>query len=557
MNGLMFGLAWLTPLLILPLAATRYGGWATVLAVLPALTAAIVIPAGTYVDVPWLLLGTRLGLDANANVFLLFSAVLWLAAAAYTAAQQQADSKAVRFRIFFLLAMCGNFGLILGQDLVSFYLGFALMGLAAYGLVVHDGTTTARRAGRIYLVMTLIAEFALLFGLTFLYWRTGSLTPDPAQLSGAGTLELALLILAFGIKGGMIGLHLWLPLAHPAAPVPASAVLSGAMIKTALIGWIRYLPLGHESLPEWGLLLFIAGAAGTLLALPLGLQQRDPKVLLAYSSIAKMGTMMSALGLALIEPGAAPAIVAVVTLFAAHHGLCKGALFIGVGVVKNSASRAALVLLALPALALAGLPFTSGALAKTWLNLALLETANSWSTLYLWLLSVAAIGTALLMARLLYLMHGYTTKSQPLSLLPALPWLALLTTLLLAPLVYDTAATGLLKPLWPIAVAAATALVVIRARPAALLALIGRVPPGDIVAPLSVLSDRFHTACRAYCIPRGELFGRRLALNFRGAPDAIAASTRSVEDRLLRPTTSGLLWLAVLITLLVLLVAWP
>lgn len=298
-------------------------------------------------------------------------------------------------------------------------------------------------------------------------------------------------------------------------------------------------------------MLFIAGVTGTLLAIPLGLQQRDPKVLLAYSSIAKMGAMMSALGLALIEPGAAPAILAAVTLFAAHHGLCKGALFIGVGLVKTSSSQWPLVLLALPALALAGLPFTSGALAKALLSDAVPEAMNSWCRLFLWLLPVAAVGTALLMARLLYLMHEYAAQQRSTSLLPTLPWLGLLSTLLLAQLAYK-GSTESIKNLWPIAIAVATAIGVIRARPAALIALVGRVPPGDIIAPLSRLTARLTAARRMWTGRQRDFHGRHLTLRLAPALGRMAASTPSVENTFLRSAGTGLAWLAVAIAVFLL-----
>jgi len=489
MSGALLIFAWLMPLLALVFMRSRWFGLATVLAPLPALLTAILVAAGSRIDLSWLLLGSRFGVDDHGGIFLLFSSLLWLLAAAQHGLQTHVDSQAARFRVFYLLAMSGNFMLILGLDLVSFYLGFSLMGLAAYGLVVHDGTGTSRRAGGIYLIMTLIAEFALLFALVMIYWRTGTLTPDPAQLVAGGTIEIALLILALGIKAGMIGLHFWLPLAHPAAPVPASAVLSGAMIKTALVGWIRYLPFGHESLPEWGLLLLVAGAAGALLAVLLGLPQQNPKVVLAYSSVGKMGTMVSALGLALIEPLTAAGIVSAVALFAAHHGLVKGALFLGTGVVKSSASRLELLLLLIPALALAGLPFTSGALAKGALSLSLLATETGWSGLLLWVLPVAAVGTSLLMARFLYLMYAYTDPKAPFVLLPALPWLVLMSLILLLPLAYGSAPTSI-KDIWPLLLAALIVLLVLRARPGWLTALVGQVPPGDLIEPLSALWSR-------------------------------------------------------------------
>lgn len=163
---------------------------------------------------------------------------------------------------------------------------------------------------------------------------------------------------AFGIKAGLIGLHMWLPLAHPAAPVAASAVLSVAMIKAGLIGWLRYLPLGQQALPELGALPILASIAAALLAVPAALVQRDPKVVLAYSSIAKMGTMIAGLGIAVMVPALAPAMIAALIFYATNHGLAKGVLFLGVGVVKGSSSRWPLLVLASNALVLAGAPFT-------------------------------------------------------------------------------------------------------------------------------------------------------------------------------------------------------
>ena len=257
MNGTALMLSWLTPLLFALPAVGKSARFLPVLATAPALATALLIPPDVTVEIPWLLLGVKLGLDETSRIFLFFTALLWLAAGTQAALQMSERPHAGRFRLFFLLAMSGNFGLIIGQDMVSFYLGFSVMGFAAYGLVVHDGNAAARRAGRVYLIMTLIAELALFAGLLLLYQRTGNLAPTAGELAGAAPLELALVGLAFAIKAGLIGVHIWLPLAHPAAPVAASAVLSGTMIKAALIGWFRFLPLGEAALPEFGSLLLV------------------------------------------------------------------------------------------------------------------------------------------------------------------------------------------------------------------------------------------------------------------------------------------------------------
>jgi len=128
-------------------------------------------------------LGARFGLDGNGRVFLLFTAVLWLVAGLQAALTMGSDPRMGRFRLLFLLAMAGNLLLIVGQDLASFYLGFSLMGLAAYGLVIHSGEPAALRAGRVYLAMTLVAELALFAALVLIVRHTGTLVPEPHQLA--------------------------------------------------------------------------------------------------------------------------------------------------------------------------------------------------------------------------------------------------------------------------------------------------------------------------------------------------------------------------------------
>jgi formate hydrogenlyase subunit 3/multisubunit Na+/H+ antiporter MnhD subunit len=523
MTAALLYLAWLTPLAALAPALSSAGRWWMPAAALPALAAALMVPAGAYEDVSWLLLGVRLGLDPTGQIFLAFTAFLWLTAGFHAALNMQADPHTTRFRLYFLLAMSGNFGLIVAQDLIGFYAGFALMGLAAYGLVVHEGNDWVRRAGRVYLVMTLLGEVALFAGFLLLFSRTGTLTPAVGEIAGAGPVELGLLLIAFGIKAGLIGLHMWLPLAHPAAPVAASAVLSGAMIKSALIGWLRYLPLGQQALPELGIILVLTGVAGALAAIPFALIQRDPKVVLAYSSVGKMGTMIAGLGIAVMEPALAPGLIGALAIYAAHHGLVKGALFLGVGVGKGTVRRWPLLVLVLLALVLAGAPFTSGALAKDLLKQALLEP-SIWVLLLVWMLPLTAAGTGLVMARFLYLMHRVRGSASVVTASAALPWLALAVTSLSVPLIYGAVVYDLSSML-PIMVAAVLAGAVGWSRRSPLARWIGMVPPGDILNPLMRLLGRlgagflgFGTSCRAVLLStrvggwRGSSFWRRVTL---------------------------------------------
>ncbi len=484
MNGALLVLTWLTPLLAAALAWRAWGRWLPALATLPALAAALTLSIGARLDVPWLLLGARFGLDGNGRIFLLFTAVLWLVAGLQAALTMGTDLRAGRFRLFFLLAMAGNLLLIVGQDLASFYLGFSLMGLAAYGLVIHSGEPAALRAGRVYLGMTLVAELALFGALVLIVRHTGTLVPEPQQLASLSDWAIGLLVFGLGIKAGLVGLHVWLPLAHPAAPVPASAVLSGTMIKAALIGWLRFLPLGQEPLPEWGGVLVALGVITLLYAIPVGLTQTNPKVVLAYSSVGKMGLMTALLGAALLEPSLAPALVAGLALYAAHHGLAKGALFLGVGIVRATSSPWVLVVLAVPALVLAGAPLTSGALVKGLVKPELVVLGATWGEVLALALTASTLGTTLLMARFLVLAGAHRAEGPGSPAWIALPWLGLIALMLGWPFVIGIG-FPYLSASWPVMAAGLLAVSLIWLRPAWTQALIGRVPPGDLLGPLS------------------------------------------------------------------------
>lgn len=357
----------------------------------------------------WLMLNTLLGLDTVGRAFLALTSGLWLAAGLYALGDRQGDPLRHRFYAFWLLALSGNLGLILAQDALSFYLFFSLMSLAAYGLVVHANTAEAWRAGRVYLILAVLGEILLFAGLALAIHHAGGDT----RLSAIAEARpegwaLVLLVIGFGIKAGMLPVHFWLPLAHPAAPVAASAVLSGAMIKAGLLGWLRVLPLdatGHAVLGET---LILLGLAAAFLAALAGLLQTRPKTILAYSSISQMGLMTAGIGLALVLPELQAWLLMAVTLYAVHHGFAKGALFLAAGMAgqrpAGGAGRFAFLLFAaLPALALAGMPLTSGALAKNALKEPLYDAElGGWLAHTEFALSLAAAGTTLLMLRFLW-----------------------------------------------------------------------------------------------------------------------------------------------------------
>lgn len=403
--------------------AERYSRWWIVSAPLPALLLTVFLP-DSVMQIPDILFGVVWAMDEMSRPLLMMTALLWLLSGVFALGYMKQPALR-RFTLFWLMTMVGNFALILANDIASFYTGFTLMTFAGYGLVIHTMSAQALRAGRVYMAMAIMGEVLILAGFI-------ALLPDmPQAMLSYVPIALAehehglwltlLLFAGFGVKAGVLGLHFWLPLAHPVAPTPASAVLSGAMIKAGLIAWMQVLPLGNEAAslmalstegramlsPEVFAWLVIAlGLAASFFAAVLGALQLKPKAVLAYSSISQMGLMTTLLGVALLMPELWPGVLLALIAFTVHHGLAKGALFLGVGLAQHPSGLprwAILTLLLIPALSLIGVPLTSGAAAKYLLKGEAYETELA---LLVFLITFAAAATTLLMLRFIDLVNG-------------------------------------------------------------------------------------------------------------------------------------------------------
>ncbi|WP_022961510.1 complex I subunit 5 family protein [Halopseudomonas pelagia] len=361
--------------------------------------------------------------DLLARAWLGFSAVLWACASRFAVADLSDGRHVRRFWLFWLLSLTGNLLLVIAQDAASFYIGFTLMSLSAYGLVVHLRGPAPRQAGRIYLQLAVLGEMLIYAGMLLRMHETGGLLgfADWQNIPTSG-LTAGLLLIGFGLKAGFWPLHVWLPLAHPAAPAAASAVLSGAMIKAGILGIWRFLPAEDALLQQWALWLLAIGAISAIYGVLLGLLQHQAKATLAYSSVSQMGYLLIILALGWQQPEARPAAALMLALYGVHHGLAKGALFMGAGLSTHVRLKVwHWVLMAIPALALAGLPLSSGAALKVLLKN---SVENSLPGIWLTLLSIGSLATLLVVARALWLMR----QSQKTQELPAplasqvLPW---------------------------------------------------------------------------------------------------------------------------------------
>ena len=374
-------------------------------------------------------------MDKPGAILLTVAAILWIAAGAYATTWLRNTDNAGGLVVCWLMTLTGCVGVFLAADIVGFYFLLAVLSVGASGLVLQGGTLKALRASAVYLGVALLAEAFLLAGLVMLalVMPHGSLLIRDAAAAISTSpwrdLTLALLVVGLGMKAGLVPLHFWMPLAYDAAPIPASAVMSGAVVKASALALIRFLPF-DAALPDFGLPLAAIGFFGAFYGVAIGVMQSEPKVVLAYSSVSQMGFLVAVIGMGLALGNADAALAA--SFYAAHHLLAKGALFLAVGVVATT-GRHRLWLVLLPAAVLAlgigGLPLTGGALAKLAVKPVLGDGLAGL------LADLSAIGTTMLMFHFLSRLAA-STASIPSTSAPvgfALPWLLMFVAAIAVP----------------------------------------------------------------------------------------------------------------------------
>jgi len=308
--------------------------------------------------------------------------------------------------LVFTLGSC--LGIFLAGDFFTLFVFFELMSLISYILVVHEETEQALKAGYKYLIMTIIGGLALFFGIIITFELGGTVSLGVGAIIKEGTL-LALLaficfLVGFGMKAGMFPLHVWLPDAHPVAPSPASALLSGIMLKTGAYGLFRVVfhafSIEVIQTSNWDIILGVLAVITILLGSAVALTQDDIKRRLAYSSVGQMGYVL--LGLSVLNENALTG-----TMFHIFsHAIMKSCLFLAAGAIiwktgKRQISDMGgvgrkmpytMVCFSIAALAMIGIPPLNGFLSKWTLGLGALD-ANL--TIYALVLLISSLLNAL------------------------------------------------------------------------------------------------------------------------------------------------------------------
>jgi len=301
--------------------------------------------------IPLLTFGIRL--DALASFFLLTISLVGLAAAIYAVGYLRhlsgRASPAVLGALFNAF-LCAMTLVVVADDGFLFLLAWELMSLISYLLVVTDHEDPkVQHAGFLYLVMAhigtafIVVTFMLLFqqGETFsfdAFRHPGRPVSDRLQ-----TVAFLTALIGFGVKAGIVPLHVWLPYAHPVAPSHISALMSGVMIKTAIYGLLRVLFdfLGGQFPWWWGFTILVIGAVSAVLGVMYALMEHDLKRLLAYHSVENIGIILLGIGAGMLfhtyglEALAALGVLAGL-YHTVNHAMFKALLFLGAGALLSA-----------------------------------------------------------------------------------------------------------------------------------------------------------------------------------------------------------------------------
>ena len=362
-------------------------------------------------------IGIAFRADAFGMFFALVSSTLWVLTTVYAIGYMRGDRDLVRFFGFFALCVSTTVGVAFAENLLTFFLFYEALTICTYPLVVHAETPEALRAGRIYLVYTLIGGGLALIGSVMTLNAAGTLTlAGTGVLSrevGRGTLAAIFVALVggFGVKAAIMPLHGWLPIAM-VAPTPVSALLHAvAVVKVGAFGVTRVIHnvFGVELLRELGYARPLAWLAGfTIVAASLiALRQDHLKRRLAYSTISQLSYIV--LGAALLAPFAATAAV----VHIAHQAFAKITMFFVAGAIQRRSGATHVSQLSgigsvmpwsmagftVASLSFIGVPLFAGFITKWYLSLGALD-AGAW-----WVVGVMIVSSLLNAAYWLPIVH--------------------------------------------------------------------------------------------------------------------------------------------------------
>jgi hydrogenase-4 component B len=404
MNYLLPSLAFLPMLaaLFMPILGEKHALWRnrlmqiatfftfTLSLLLPQFSQAVTLPG-------WVGMGLHFSAESLQIVLAVLASFVFLLSALSSPAYFRGNPHVTRYAFFFLLTQGALLGVFLAADFFTLFIFFEIMSFTSWVWVAQNETMKSSKAAYTYLAIAVGGGMVLLFGLMLLQSQLHTLNfhelhhaiehADPQVVF----LAAVYLLVGFGAKAGLFPLHIWLPKAHPEAPAPASALLSGILTKSGVFGVILlalYVMPGNEA---FALLLLVLGTVTMLLGAILALLSDDLKRTLACSSLSQIGFIMVAVSLIAANHDTTLASGGAL-LHVVNHALTKLVLFVSAGVIYKTyhtndlnhlrgAGRGSWLLMAcflVGGLSLAGIPGLAGYMSKTLIHEAIVENMHVW-----------------------------------------------------------------------------------------------------------------------------------------------------------------------------------
>ncbi len=384
-------------------------------------------------------LGVSFRIDMLAYIVLLLSSFIWFIVMVYSHTYMEREEHSTRFFFFLGITYSSVIGAVASGDLLTMFIFFEIMTFSSYMLVIHGQDDECYKTGYNYIIMGLIGGFLIFSAIMLIYINLGDLRFESAivRLGELGSLRywiMGLIVFGFGIKAGMAPVHVWLPRAHPVAPSPASAILSGVMIKVGAFGIIRvassyYFPtkemMAGLNDPVWltasniGAIIIWFGIITMVIGVLLALQQANIKKMLAYHSVSQMGYIIMGIGVALYlgyrgAMGYTGAIYHII-----NHSLFKSLLFMVAGVVYYHTKELDMYKLGglwrklpyttlvfiIAALGISGIPLFNGYISKTILHHSIVEAYEYGSPMFRyaeWFFILVSAGTVCSFVKMFY-----------------------------------------------------------------------------------------------------------------------------------------------------------
>ena len=346
---------------------------------------------GTLVIVPEICgMGLTFTMDGFRVLYTAIACFMWMCTSIFSEEYFAHYRNRNRYYLFQLLTLGATTGIFLSADLYTTFIFFEIMSISSYVWVAHDETAPSMRAAETYLAVAIIGGLTLLMGLFLLYSQTGTLRISElyAACHGKNVYPACLcMLVGFGAKAGAFPLQIWLPKAHPVAPAPASALLSGILTKTGIFGVlvISCQILLHD--PMWGAFILVIGLITMFLGALLAVFSIDFKRTLACSSVSQIGFILVGVGMQGLLGEHNEIAIRGTVLHMVNHSLFKLVLFMAAGVIYMNVHKLDLndirgfgrkkpllkFIYLMGAMGIGGIPLWSGYISKTLLHESMVE----------------------------------------------------------------------------------------------------------------------------------------------------------------------------------------